>query len=327
MKLRLMLPFVAIFLIAGVFLPSVAQAASPSSISITANPENPNPNENVNIKLSSYLSNLDSVSITWFLNGKNILSGVGKKSFSLSAPTSEGEASVKAVISLPDGEIEKSITIKPTTTILLWQANDSYVPPFYKGKAMPSINSEIKIVAMPEIKKGSQFIDPQNMIYEWKQDYTNMQQSSGYGKNYFTYVNDYLEDYSNVAVVASTIDQKYSSSANIDVGATDVKVLFYKNDIDLGTIWEHSLSNGYKITGDAVLEASPYFISPKDIRIPTLSWIWSINDKLINMPSIRKNLIPLKVQEGTTGSSKIMLDIENKYKVFGTAKGKINVTF
>jgi len=32
--------------------------------------------------------------------------------------------------------------------VLLWQADDSYVPPFYEGKALPSPNSEIKVVAM-----------------------------------------------------------------------------------------------------------------------------------------------------------------------------------
>ena len=39
--------------------------------------------------------------------------------------------------------------------VLLWQANDSYVPPFYKGKALPGADTKIKIVAMPEIRSGS----------------------------------------------------------------------------------------------------------------------------------------------------------------------------
>ena len=101
-------------------------------------------------------------------------------------------------------------------------------------------------------------------------------------------------------MTASTVDQKYSSEGSIDIGTTQPKILFYKNDANLGTIWEQALSDGHKIQGDEVIEAAPYFISPKDIRIPTLTWDWSINDSLISVLGFRPNLIPLKVQEGTS---------------------------
>ena len=327
MKLRLMLSFVVILLIAGVFLPSKTFAVSPSSILVKMAPENPAPNENTVITLSSYVSDLDSVLISWLVDGKSVISGIGKKSFSINAPASGGENTVTARIALPDGEIEQTITLRPAAVLLLWQAGDSYVPPFYKGKALPTPDSQIKIVAMPEIKNGTGFVDPKNMVYAWKQDYTNNQNASGYGKNSFTYVNDYLENSSNVSVVASTVDQKYSSEASINVGTTDAKILFYKNDASLGTIWEQALSDGYKIDGDAIIEAAPYFISPQDIRIPTLTWVWSINDNMVDVTGVKKNSLPLKVQEGTSGTSKIKLDIENKYRIFGTASGEFSVTF
>lgn len=328
MRLRfLFLLFVTVFTITGIILPLKALAVSSSSILVNVAPQNPNPNENVTITLSSYAANLDSVLISWSVDGKNILSGVGKKSFSLNAPAIGKETSVIATISFPDGTIDTRIIIRPAAMVLLWQANDSYVPPFYRGKALPTPDSEIKIVALPEIKSGSSLVDSTNMTYFWKQDYNNIQDASGYGKNYFSYVNDYLESSSNISVVASTIDQNNSSEANITVGTTDVKILFYKNNAKLGTIWDQALSDGHKIQSDEVLEAVPYFISPKDIRIPILSWVWSINGSSINILGSRKNLIPLKVQEGTSGTSKIRLDIENKYRIFGTASGEINVTF
>jgi len=316
-----------ILIISGVISPLQIKAVSPNSILVNVVPENPAPNENVNITLNSYASNLDSVLIVWFVDAKSIVSGIGKKSFSVNAPAFGGETTVTVTISLPDGEIEKVITIRPASMFLLWQANDSYVPPFYKGKALPTPDSEIKIIAMPEVKAGASVVDSKNMIYTWKQDYTNMPESSGYGKNSFIYINDYLENSNTVSVIASTVDQKYSASASIDVGTSEVKILFYQNDTNLGTIWEHSLYDGYKIEGDAILEAAPYFISPKDLRIPVLSWVWSINNNKIDVSGSRKNIIPLKVQEGTSGTSKVRLDIENKYRIFGTADGEINVTF
>jgi hypothetical protein len=328
MKLKFsLLPIIAIFVMLGVVAPVPAGAVSPSSILISIVPQNPAPNENVTISLNSYVSNLDSVVITWSVNGQTAISETGKKTFSLTAPDAGQETSVVASIALPDGTIDTRIIIRPTVMVLLWQANDSHVPPFYRGKALPTPDSEIKVVAMPEIRSGSGIVNPKNMTYSWRKDYTNDQQAGGYGKNYFTYVNDYLEDSSNVEATASTTDQKYSSRASIDINTSEPKILFYRNDPEMGTIWEHALTNGYVVEDALIIEAIPYFISPSDINIPILSWIWSINDNLVNVEGVQKNLMPVAVQAGISGTSKIRLEISNLYKIFSGASKEITVSF
>ncbi|MFA5932107.1 MAG: hypothetical protein WC793_01890 [Candidatus Paceibacterota bacterium] len=329
MKFKFLLLYLTIFVaILGINLPFKANAASSSSILVNMSPENPAPNENVNITLNSYANNLDSVLISWSVNGKNISSGIGKKTFSLNAPNAGGNTSVVATINLPDGTVNTNMTIKPSVMVLLWQAQDSYVPPFYKGKAMPSADSSVKVVAMPEIKSGAGLVNPKTMTYSWKKDYTNNVDGSGYGKNSFTYVNDYLENSNNISVTASTISQNISSNASIDIGMTQPKILFYINNIYMGTLWEQALFDGYKILGDTTLEAVPYFISPGDIRTPLLNWTWSINDTSVATSiGIIKNLIPLKIQAGVSGTSKVKLDIENIYKLTGNASGEINLQF
>lgn len=306
---------------------TVANAASSSSILVNIVPESPAPYEDIAISLNSYANNLDSVLITWSLDGKSVLSGIGKKSFSLKAPAAGSETIVTTVISLPAGNIETRMIIRPSVMILLWQANDSYVPPFYKGKALPTADSEIKIIAMPEIRITSGLADSKNMTYAWKKDYTNDQGASGYGKNFFLYTNDYLEDSNNISVVASTVDQKYSSQASITIGTKEPKILFYKNDNSIGTIWEKILTNPHKIQGDETVVAIPYFISPKEIQNPRLVWNWFINDNIVNILGFKKNFMPLKVQEGTSGTSKLKLEIENKDKIFQTASKEINIEF
>lgn len=325
--MRLKFFLLSLILISIAILPFRANAASPEGILINAVPENPAPNENVSVTLNSYANDLDSVLITWFANGKNTLSGIGKKSFLVNAPNAGSEITVIAKISLPDGVIEKKIIIRSAVMVLLWQADDSYVPPFYKGKALPSLDSEIKVIALPEIRKNGILIDPKSMIYSWKLNYNNDQENSGYGKNSFVYNSDYLEDTNNVSVTASTLDQKYSANGNMNIGATNPKILFYKNDANLGTIWELALSNGHKIQSDEIIEAAPYFVSPKDIRVPTFVWNWSINNNLVSILGPRKNLISLKAQTGVSGTSKIKLEISNQDKIFENATKEINVKF
>lgn len=315
------------FLVLGIFSVSIANAQSGSDILVDIVPPSPAPFEDTTITLNSYADNLDSVLIKWSVNGKNVLSGIGKKSFSLKAPAAGSLSTVTARISLPEGEAETKIIIRPNVMILLWQANDSYVPPFYRGKALPSADSEVKVVAMPEIKTSSGLVDPKKMTYTWKKDYTNDQEASGYGKNSFVFTNDYLENSNNVRVVASTVDQKYSSEASIDIKTAQPKILFYKNDNALGTIWERALISPHKIQGAEIVEATPYFISPKEIQNPGLVWSWFINDSAVRVSDFKRNFMPLKAPEGTSGTSKLKLEIENRDKIFQTASKEINIEF
>src|SRR3989344_5534974 len=94
-------------------------AASSSSILVNIVPPNPAPYENVDITLDSYANNLDTVLIKWSLGGKNVSSGIGKKSFSLKAPAAGSESIVTAIIFLPEDSVEKRMTVRPNLMTLL----------------------------------------------------------------------------------------------------------------------------------------------------------------------------------------------------------------
>lgn len=298
-------------------------AQSASDILADIIPPNPAPGESVTINLNSYSIDLNSSTITWLINGKNVQSGIGKKSYTLSTGSEGSETTVTIRVD----ELETKIIIKPSVMVVLWQADDSYVPPFYKGKALPAPDSTIKIVAMPEIKVGSGYLSPKNMSYSWRKDFTNDEEASGYGRNYFSYISDYLDPSNFIEVNATTVDGKYSSTANTTVGTFEPKLLFYKNDENIGTRFENTITDGYKIGDKEIFFAAPYFISPKDIRNPRLLWNWSINGTPITNSGIQKNLLPLQVQSGVSGTSTVKLEIENMDKVFQTATTELDLTF
>lgn len=297
-------------------------AASPSSLGVTVTPENPAPGENVTISVNSYLNNLDSALITWTVNGATVLSGVGKKSYPFNAPAAGSQSTVRVRVALPEGPVETSVLIKPNNMVLLWEATDSYVPPFYKGKALPTADSEIKIVAMPEVKG----VSPKNMVYAWKKDYTADQEASGYSKNYYVYTNDYLENANNISVVASTTDGA-SSESDISVGVVNPRIVFYKQDNNLGIAWENALADGHRVEGEEVLVAIPYYISPNTLSHPSLVWNWSINNSAVALQGFKKNFFPIRIEQGTSGTSSIGLEIENRDRLFQNTSSKINVQF
>jgi hypothetical protein len=173
MKSRFLFIFILFFFL--VFY-HTTHASSVNKILVEVSPENPSPNEDTSITLNSYSNNLNNVLIQWLVNGKTMLSGVGKKTLSIKAPKENGEYMVSATLDLPDGKTSIRVVVRPSSMVMLWQATDSYIPPFYKGKALPTPESEVRVVAMPEIKsssKNTSWIDPKNLTYTWQKDNKN----------------------------------------------------------------------------------------------------------------------------------------------------------
>ncbi len=324
----LSLYFIIILIVFGTIFLSKAYSATSSSISVNVIPENPSPNEDTTITLSSYADDLDSVLINWLVNGKSVTSGTGKKSFSLKAPGVGQTSAVTARVSLPAGQVEMKVNIKPTVMVMLYQAKDSYVPPFYRGKALPTPYSEVKIVAMPEIRNSSGTLtNYKNLTYSWRKDYTNDAEASGYGKNYFVYTSDYLDDSNYIEVTASTLDQKSAVASNINIETIQPKILFYKNDKNFGTMFNETIKDQHKIEDKEILVAIPYFISPKELTNPRLVWNWFINGEQVAVQGFRKNFMPLQVQSGVSGTSNLKLEIENQDKIFQKANKEIKLEF
>ena len=141
------------------------------------------------------------------------------------------------------------------------------------------------------------------------------------------YTNDYLENAEVIGVVASTTDASTSSEANITAATVAPKITFYKKDPGLGVLWQSALSDTHAISGEEIIVAAPYYISPSDIRIPDLVFRWSINGLSTDLPSWSKNVLPVKVSPGTSGVSSVRLDIESKSRIYESASREINVQF
>ena len=142
-----------------------------SDISIKVSPENPRPFSATTISLTSFSTDLNKANIEWRSGGKLVLSGTGKTKyiFTTGGPNTVTSFDINII---PEGAsaINKMLTINPSDIDLLWEAMDSYTPPFYKGKALPSTESQIKIVAYPNTS-GLSNTNQKNISYTWKNNY------------------------------------------------------------------------------------------------------------------------------------------------------------
>lgn len=164
---------------------SLAQAL-PQDIDILLYPTDPKPGEDVTATAQSFGMDLTDASISWYLNDKLILSGVGKTSVKVTAPNS-GQLSVLSVrASGGSGDGETSIVIRPASIDLIWEAIDSYTPAFYKGKALAPIGGRIRVTAVPSA--GA----PRTLSYLWNYNDSAVPSQSGVNKNSITIKTDVL---------------------------------------------------------------------------------------------------------------------------------------
>jgi hypothetical protein len=293
---------------------------SNDDIFIEANPKNPRTNQEVKISLSSKVQNLNQTKIFWLQNGELMISGIGKKEYFFTTNDSKAQTVVEAMIETTGGVVlNKKITILPSDIDLLWEAYDSYSPPFYKGKTLASHEGSIKVVALPNTSQTLGY------SYKWKLDGTNKPDSSGYGKNYYIFKNGYLDTANEVEANVVNLFGASVGSERISFRTTDPKIIFYKKSPALGTLWEKALENNFPIGNSGeILVAEPYFFSTKDLNSNTLSFSWLINGEEIETPS-PKNVLALSPEENASGKAEIKISINNIKTLFQKAEKILHV--
>jgi len=188
-------------LLLGLIFPAVSFAGV---VDINLSPEIPEPNQTISAELSGTLVDLDSSDIYWYLDKEIQKHGIGEKSFSFTAGDVDEKKDLEAIVIIPDGRrIDLQRTIEPTNIDLLWEAN-TYTPPFYRGKALPTYKSSIKVLALPSGKNINT-----KFIYNWSIDsLNNIAGSSGYNQKTFTTFGSYA-GYSRKINVSMTSFDKF----------------------------------------------------------------------------------------------------------------------
>lgn len=324
--------FIPAILMAVLFCPTISVHAQVSSainqndITVKVNPQIPGPNEDTTITLSSFIINLDKSDVQWIVDGKSVRSGTGDKSFMVTTGGVGSTITVVAIIKTPNTPtITKQVILRPAEIDILWEAIDSYVPPFYRGKTMPASESRIKVAAIPNMKNATGgALKSTDLVYTWKRNFSTIQANSGFAKNSFTFTNSYLNPKEDISVIVSGVSNNTTADASITITPVAPKILFYEQSPLYGTRYQTALTQAFTMnTNETGLVAEPYYFSSKNISNPDLTYAWTVNNSKVTSP-YPKNILP--VQKGTTGgSAKVNLSIESMSKLFQTASRTLYV--
>lgn len=298
-----------------------------SNVSVDVFPAHPGPFDSVTVTLTSFSVNLKSADITWTLDKKLVLGGIGKTKFSFTAKNI-GTTSTLSINIVPSSgpSVTKTISITPMGLDLLWQATDSVVPPMYRGKAMPSSEATIKFVAIPNIKSPSgSLFSRGSLIYSWKNNFDDTSVDSGFGKDSYAVLSSYLNRSEHVDVSAQNLVGNMTADASATIVTGKPKILWYADSPLYGPLFNQSLGNDYSVNGSEVtVFAEPYFFSPSNPASKNLSYAWVLNGASLDTPST-PNVLFLHRDNNSAGTANVSVSVSSIGKLFQEATSSLTL--
>ena len=298
-----------------------------TDLSITSAPEYPAPNSSVRLSLRSVFLDLSASTITWYANDAVVAEGVGLSETNIVAPPLGSEARVRVEVGGQDGNFVATGFIRPTEMDLLWEA-DSYVPPFYRGRALPSPGSSVRLFAVPRFQRpGTQSsVPPDELIYTWKKNNRIIQAVSGRGKHTVTMESPVLFGADTITVEARTADGILRGFASVRIASVEPTLSLYMNHPVFGILYHQALTKESVIPEtEVVFTAVPYFAPTRSPDNSQLIYDWSINTTEIGSDPEHPSSITINA-EGSSGLAQIELALTHATNFFISSFGTWNIT-
>ncbi len=303
-----------------------AQFTGLDGVELTITPDNPGPEEQVVATLNAYGVDINTLELSWILNGENVQSGKGLRIYSFKSGKL-GSKNTLEVIGQKNGQIfSKRIIFSPAKVDILYEAN-SYTPPFYKGKPRLPFQGSLKLVAIPNILDASgKKVPDSKIIFKWKDGNQYLNNLSGYGKNNIAYKSDNdLPKTIEITVEASYPDNGAFASKTVSIEPIESKVVFYEEDPEYGLLTNKALEGSFTFDKEeAVISAMPVFFGVNNKNLSTLKYKWVLSDKSIENSD---SAIILRNTSGKNGQANLSLQLSNDLDYFQSANNSLKIIF
>ncbi len=320
---RSALALVPLFLFLGISASSVHAQFSgmDQEASLVTSPQYPRPDSEVMVELSAYSMNTAGADIKWFEDGKELTSVRNERSITLSAGSVGATKTIKATITLPGtAPFSLTKTITPGDVDIIIES-DTYVPPFYKGRALPSAESRGRAIAIVHLGGNT---NPAALSYEWKLGETVLHGGPVRGKQSTEIEFPLFDD---IPLSVTIYDTKGNPivKRSIALKNTQPEIAFYEESPLRGQS-EKALGREFTLVGEeTTLRAEPYYLdreSAQSMGSPK----WQLGGNTVDTGNIDPYTITLR-KTGGAGSTPIDFIITNTQKLFQNARGSFTIYF
>ncbi|MDO8514466.1 MAG: hypothetical protein Q7S50_02900 [bacterium] len=275
------------------------------ALSISLSPLHPSPGETVELAVKSSVLDLGTSTILWRANGKTIAQGVGVDSAQVTAGALGVETDIEVGVIAPDWVSASGRAIIIPTELDLLIDSDSYIPPFYRGRALVSAGTTLELSVIPRFKRPSgPLIAASDLIYTWRRNGEVLGSISGRGKSsvHIPFLHLYGAD--NFSVEVRTQDGVLSGEARVAAQSVEPMLALYEDHPLYGILYHRSLGASTFIPeSEMTFAAVPYFSQARSVNDPTLMYGWRVNGALVP----RSASAPSEITINATNSNGIAL--------------------
>lgn len=300
---------VVAFLSIGATPSASAQAIDP--VRFIVSPETPGPNQEVRIEAQGIGAFLGDATITWRKDGQVELSGPGERVLTFTTGSVGSRTTITIGINSPThGQINREFVFAPSVVNLVWEA-DTYVPPFFKGKALYTAGSPLKVVAYPTVVINGSQVANGSLSFQWSRNGSAVPSASGLGRNAFSFLGDQLQVAEQVAVEIF-LGSTRLGSGQITIPTFEPLVVFYNRDPLRGVVYEQAFPQSIALAGKEItVQAEPYYFSTASKSGGQLSYGWELNGQQTTGPDAGQGILTLRQEGSGSGASTLGVSVQN----------------
>ena len=222
--------------------------------------------------------------------------------------------------------VDKTPPILPPSQVDLLMGTDSYVPPFYRGRALPGAGTNTKLESIVRFQqRNGSFVSPGDIIYTWKVDGRVLGSLSGRGRSSLVVPSPTLKDSMTVALSVRSLDNAFYGDTSITIPTEKPIVLLYQNNPLWGVMYYNALTTQNTIAANEVTFAAvPYFANAGYPNDPRLIYAWSINGSPIKSSALDPSELTINGSK-SNGIARIGLELTHASNFFMDSKSEWGV--
>lgn len=291
---------------------------------VTTNPTYPAPGQTVVVTVSSPIADLADSVIRWSVGESPLAEALGATSITTTAGALGSEKKIRVTADTGGGVVSTNVSIVPTEVDLLYDAN-SYVPPFYEGRALPSPASQLRLHAVPRlVRPGGAAVAAGDLIYTWKRNGATLANLSGKGRVTAVMPAPSLFGADTISVDVATADRSLAGGASMRIPSVEPLLVFYEDNPLFGLRFRNAL-HAAPASGELTIAAVPYFALAAGTNDPRLEYAWRINGRTISPDTARPDEVTLSSGDGS-GAARVELTVTNTADLSMESRGSLQLT-
>lgn len=220
-----------------------------------------------------------------------------------------------------------SFTNVPNNIDLLIDS-DSYTPPFYRGRALPSAGTQLRVQARTYFRRSDgSLVPPSSIVYTWRQNGEVVGSVSGLGKQTAILPSPTLYGTDTISVSAISSDRAFSGTALVRLSSVQPVLNLYQDHPLFGILYHQAMGAHTSIPdSEMTFAAVLYFAQSNGPSDPRLQYKWRVDDLAVPTSSAQASEITINADK-SSGVAAIALSVAHSTNYFMNPRGTWSVSF